>query len=1113
MKKFYFLLILLGLSTWGWGQATLPVATTTMDRDALPTGFTHFGLGSNYTGPHLKFDTQDDYLVLYLSGTPGTLTFELGVNNTFPGTIPSTATFSVEESANGSSYTNVASYTNVGGGLKTVTTLNSTTRYIRWIYTTKPSGTNISFRNVNLAAASSTPTITLSKTELTGFTYVQGSGPSTEQSFSISGSDLTDDISIDAPANYEISTGTGVSFSATDPIVLTETDGTAASTTIYVRLKAGLAAGSYNSQTITATSTYATYKTVTCSGSVTAPPDPEPTNHVTGFSATAASGSQINLSWSDNDGAQAAGGFLIVGKTGAGTFYEPVDGTDPSDDTDWSDNNFEFKVAHGVQSYSVIGLTSSTQYDFKIYPYTNSGVNIDYKTDGIVPTADATTSSAPVVIAGWDFDPLTGGTDNFGPSPFTPTSSNSNAIIGGLTRGSGVAVTGAAAGNAWGGAAWETSASSATAITNNEFVTFTVTANANYLVSLSSISAYNIRRSSTGPATGLWQYQINGGSFVGIGSEITWGVNTTSAGNAQSAIDLSGISALQNIPNGTVVTFRIVNYNSSGTGTWYLNDPAGTPGDDFIVNGYVKSNITIYTGTGNWTATDNWSNGLPASASNVTINGTVTVDGTVMCNNLTISTSGAVTVTAGQGLAVNGDLLIQSSDAGTGSFIGAADDYTITGSTTLQRYLTNYSTGGDNKYHLLSSPVSTQPIQPEFVANSPAADVDFYKFDEPTATWINTKTEANAWNAGFESNFVVGRGYLVAYPNTPVTKSFTGGTLNSYSSGTPLVITCTNTNAGGWNLIGNPFPSAIDWDLVQVDGLGDGMDAALYYYDHDAANYRYYVQLESIGSLGSGSRYIPAMQGFMVHAKTSGTKTVSLHNGHRVHSTQAFYKSQNEINNLLTVKLQANGKTDEAYILYFDEATESFDGKFDAYKLFSYAEGMPQLYTISADEAMLAINTLPTQSDSKAVALGYKAANAGTHSMSFEGLTSFAQPGSLQLEDKLLGIMHTLNDGSYEFVSEAGTVNDRFVLHFGAVGISEQPASATLKAYVVGAQLFFPLQGEATLEIVDLQGRVLQQSKVSGQGLASQPLQLPSGVYVVRLTSGQSAQTAKVIVK
>lgn len=527
-----------------------------------------------------------------------------------------------------------------------------------------------------------------------------------------------------------------------------------------------------------------------------------------------------------------------------------------------------------------------------------------------------------------------------------------------------------------------------------------------------------------------------------------------------------------------------------------------------------------------WNVSTNWGTGsipnitqhviIPSGGFQPKVNNNLPSPSSI--SKLSINTGSVVTVENGGALSVIGTLtnsagasglVIESDATGTGSLIHS----TAGVAATVKRYLTNYSAAGDNKYHFLSSPVSAQPIRPDFVANTPAADVDFYKFDEPTATWINTKTEANAWNADFESNFEVGRGYLVAYPTTPQTKSFTGGTLNSYPSNTPLVITCTNTNDGGWNLIGNPFPSAIDWNLVQIDGLGDGMDAALYYYDHDAANYRYYVQLESIGSLGSGSRYIPAMQGFMVHAKTTGSKTVSLHNGHRVHHEQAFYKSQNEIDNLLTVKLHSNGNTDEAYIYFFNEATDSFDSKFDAYKLFSYAEGMPQLYTINVDEAMLAINALPAESDAKAVALGYRAAGSGIQILSFEDLTSFAQPGSLQLEDKLLGLMHPLIDGQYEFVSEAGVVNNRFILHFGAVGISEKPVSAELKAYVVGDQLYFPLQGEAMLDIFDLQGRSLEHTKVIGQGLASRAIHLPAGTYVVRLLGNQLVQTTKVFVK
>lgn len=125
------------------------------------------------------------------------------------------------------------------------------------------------FELVYTAAVS--PTISVSPASLPNFTYVQGSGPSTEQSFTISGTNLTGDISIAATTNYEISTGSGTSFSATNPIVLTASKLAVTNTTIYVRLKAGLTSGTYNSENITASSSGATNKTVSCSGSVTAP--------------------------------------------------------------------------------------------------------------------------------------------------------------------------------------------------------------------------------------------------------------------------------------------------------------------------------------------------------------------------------------------------------------------------------------------------------------------------------------------------------------------------------------------------------------------------------------------------------------------------------------------------------------------------------------------------------------------------------------------------------------------------------------------------------------------------------------------------------------------------
>ena len=165
-----------------------------------------------------------------------------------------------------------------------------------------------------------------------------------------------------------------------------------------------------------------------------------------------------------------------------------------------------------------------------------------------------------------------GGTGNFGPSPFAATTSNANLTIGGLTRGPGyvISASGAGAASAWGGTDL-ISTDAASAIAAGDYATFTITANAGYKVSISGIDSYNIRRSATGPTTGQWQYQIGSGAFNDIGSPITWGSVTTSTGNEQAAINLAGITGLQNIPAGTTITFRVLAWGASGTGgTWYL---------------------------------------------------------------------------------------------------------------------------------------------------------------------------------------------------------------------------------------------------------------------------------------------------------------------------------------------------------------------------------------------------------------------------------------------------------------------------------------------------------------------------------------------------------------
>jgi 2',3'-cyclic-nucleotide 2'-phosphodiesterase (5'-nucleotidase family) len=196
-------------------------------------------------------------------------------------------------------------------------------------------------------------------------------------------------------------------------------------------------------------------------------------------------------------------------------------------------------------------------------------------------------SSVAAVLAGWDVQSLPGGSGNFGPSPLGASVTDPHLTVGGLTRGGGVSTSGTGAARGWGGNDWQ-NGTAATAVSGGDYVTFTATANAGYQVSFSSISKFDYRRSASGAANGTLQYQIGGGSFIDI-STVSYS-SSSSSGASLAAVDLSGISALQNVPAGTTVTFRIVNYGgTTSSGTWYIFDVANSTANDFEIFGTVST--------------------------------------------------------------------------------------------------------------------------------------------------------------------------------------------------------------------------------------------------------------------------------------------------------------------------------------------------------------------------------------------------------------------------------------------------------------------------------------------------------------------------------------------
>jgi uncharacterized repeat protein (TIGR02543 family) len=122
----------------------------------------------------------------------------------------------------------------------------------------------------------------------------------------------------------------------------------------------------------------------------TALPDPEPTNHATAFGCSAAF-SSIDLSWDDATGAQLPAGYLIKWSS---TSYAAI--TNPTDGSTANGAN-STTVAQGTETATISGLTSGTTYYFKIWPYTNSSTDIDYKTNGTIPQTSCATSAGGIV--------------------------------------------------------------------------------------------------------------------------------------------------------------------------------------------------------------------------------------------------------------------------------------------------------------------------------------------------------------------------------------------------------------------------------------------------------------------------------------------------------------------------------------------------------------------------------------------------------------------------------------------------------------------------------------------------------------------------------------------
>ena len=214
-----------------------------------------------YSNPVLTFSTAKNYTGPDL---------EVFFSNNYNGTNPSAATWQPLTCA-----LSTGSWTWVESGDIDLSDFSGNECYIGFKYTsTDEEAAGWEVDDILLVGQTSEAVVTVTPLALTGFTYMEGNGPSDEQNFTVSGLNLSGNVVIAEATDYEISLLSGDDFTAQSTITLSHNNGTIEETSVYVRLKAGLAVGEYNDEDITVTSADVDDIEVTCSGNVTAEPVP-----------------------------------------------------------------------------------------------------------------------------------------------------------------------------------------------------------------------------------------------------------------------------------------------------------------------------------------------------------------------------------------------------------------------------------------------------------------------------------------------------------------------------------------------------------------------------------------------------------------------------------------------------------------------------------------------------------------------------------------------------------------------------------------------------------------------------------------------------------------------
>lgn len=675
----------------------------------------------------------------------------------------------------------------------------------------------------------------------------------------------------------------------------------------------------------------------------------------------------------------------------------------------------------------------------------------------------------------------TGGANNDGPVCFGSTVNLSATTIGGATY------------------SW-TGPNSFSSSVQNPSLTFSAAAAGTYTVNVSqggctSIGYTNIKASTV---TGQWTGYTN----------TDWNTNTNWCNNAvpTASTDVTIPASVSNMPtnNGTANLRNLTispsaSLTNSATGTFNVYG-------NFANNGtYNDDGFTVFTGSTAQTLTG------ATTLHSVIVNNTAGVT-----LNSPTYVEGHLTLTAGT-LASGGNLTV---DLNTGAITGAGAG-AISGNITVLKWIWS------DKWHYISSPLSGRTVADwnddvliKFGANS-----NLYTYDE---TVPNTDREVG-WNAVTSTATTIQdmKGYALYFPRwiykTTIDLTGTYNHSQTYTSPTLTNTSSGNAAADGWNLMGNPYPSVIDWNAAS-GWTKTGLDNAIYFWDEKNTRFASYVA--GIGVNG-GTRYIPAMQAFYVKVSTSGgTGILGMNNNVRTTAANPDVwriASQEKIIHLKASNSTSNN--DETYVRFNSASSEDFDPQWDAYKM-PNSGNTPSIST-KYNNVNYAINSLPETVVQKVIPVKLVAGVSGNHTISAD-LTGFEENDSIVLEDRLLGISQDLKaNTSYMATLVKGDTSTRFFINYKKQTktdiTTDTKGSVELKninisAYQQQVVIEFPLQQVETADIAvfDIIGNKIYSTE--NKSLTSSKFEInlsdvSTGIYIVKVQTQSGSKVQQVYIQ